>query len=187
MGYYKSITIYTVNAMKKPTLYILCGLPFSGKTVLTSKLINVLDLAKVSIDEIKFAHGFTWSEDENMSGEDWKKIFSESYDNTREFLIQGRDVIYDSANQDRASRDRLRALASDGDFLTKVIHLDTPFEVIHDRREKNKTLKNRFQLPDRFFNAAFENYEPPTKDENVITYNDNTEFDSWIKNNFNNV
>lgn len=38
--------------MEKSTLYILCGLPFSGKTVLTKKLIEKLGYASVNIDDI---------------------------------------------------------------------------------------------------------------------------------------
>lgn len=64
--------------MDKPMLCVLCGLPFSGKTVLTRQLFEKLGFAKVNIDDIKFVHGYEWADDDRVPDEAWDKIFAES-------------------------------------------------------------------------------------------------------------
>lgn len=170
--------------MNKPTLYIFCGLPFSGKTVLTKKLTEKLGFASVNIDDIKFAHGYEWADDDRVPDEAWDKIFQESFDKTLEYLTQGKSVLYDCANQDRFSRDRLRGVATKGDFLTKVIHVDTPVTTVRERWLKNKTTKERFDLPEKIFQEAIDSYEPPTEDENTIVYNPSEVAEEWIEKHF---
>ncbi len=109
---------------EKPTLYILCGLPFSGKSRLARELSQRFGFPIVSIDTIRENRGFSWEENEKVTIEDWKSIFEESYQVTLSLLRSGKNVLYDSANQDRVSRDKLRSLVAEGGFPTKVIFLD---------------------------------------------------------------
>ncbi len=139
----------------------------------------------VSIDDIKFSHGFTWREDENMTAEEWQKIFDESYKNTADALKVGKSVFYDSANQSRESRDELRKVAKDAGADAKVIFMNIPESVVRERWLKNHESKERFHLPERFFNAAFSNYEPPTADENVMPFNENDSVSTWASIYFN--
>lgn len=171
--------------MEEPTLYILCGLPFSGKTILTKKLAGVLDYEIVNIDDIKFAHGFQWTDDDRMTESDWKRIFDESYEMALKNLGIGKSVLYDCANQDRAARDELRKVAAKGNFPTKVIWLDIPIETIKSRYIKNKETKERFDLPERIFQAALDTYEPPTIDEDVYRFDGNVPVELWIEKIFN--
>ena len=172
------------NTTARPVLYILCGLPFSGKTTLARHLVDRLGFASVSIDQIRLARGFTWSEDEKVSPEQWREIFEQSFRETEDNLRRGISVLYDSANQDRFSRDRLRAVARRGHFLTCVIFLDVPITVLRQRWERNRISKERFDLPERFFQAALDTFESPTEDEHVIRYDQLTPIDEWIKSNF---
>lgn len=162
----------------------MCGLPFSGKTVLTKELVRELNFAFVNIDDIKFSHGFAWVDDDKMQSSDWEKIFNESYEITLKYLNDGKNVIYDCANQDRAARDELRKVASKGNFPTKIIWLDIPIEIIKERYIKNKETKERFDIPERLFQAAIDTYEPPTEDENIIHFEENTLASDWISKNF---
>lgn len=172
--------------MQEPTLYIMCGLPFSGKTVLTKELVSRLGFEYVNVDEIKFAHGFEWKEDSDITLKEWEKIFDESYQESLDYLHKGKSVVYDCANQDRASRDKLRKVAAEGNFPTKVIWLDISEEVVRERWSKNKTTKERFDLPERLFQSAIDTYQRPTEDENVIKFNLSTNLEEWIKANFHN-
>lgn len=137
----------------------------------------------MNIDDIKFAHGFEWADDDRVPDDAWAKIFQESYKKTLKYLEEGSSVLYDCANQDRASRDRLRAVAASGNFPTKVLHVDTPVEVVKQRWLKNKTSKERFDLPEDIFQSTIDTYEPPTSGENVMVYNQSVDLASWIKNN----
>src|SRR5258707_7365859 len=107
--------------MNEPVLYIMCGLPFSGKTTLAQTLSRRFRFPLVAIDTIREERGFTWEDNAKVTVEDWKGIFHESYKRTLEYLEERKSVLYDSANQDRVSRDRLRDLAQSGNFTSKVI------------------------------------------------------------------
>ncbi len=168
--------------MKKPILYIFCGLPFSGKTTLAKEILKTRpDLVFVSIDDIKFAHGFLWSEGERMTTEEWQKIFDESYEKTQRALKDGKSVLYDSANQSRISRDTLREIAKEVGADSKVIFMNISEKIVRERWRQNQESKERFHLPERFFNAAFDNYEPPTEDENLVVFNQSDDITKWTE------
>ena len=164
----------------------MCGLPFSGKTVLAEKLAVRFGFSIVSIDDIRDLRGFSWQENEKVTPEDWTNIFNESFKKTLAFLRSGKSVIYDSANQDKFSRDRLKRVAAKGNFPTRVIFMDIPESVCRERWLKNKKSKKRtrFDLPDNLFQAAADTFEVPEEDEDIITYSRGTDLESWIQSNF---
>jgi predicted kinase len=148
----------------------MCGLPFSGKTYLAKRLSQKNDCLIVSIDDIRESLGFYWDKHE-AHAEDWDKIFKLVNDKIAALLKAGNSVIYDSANQDKASRDRFSKLAKDLSCDYKIIFINTPLEVIQERRRNNLTSHDRFDLPEKYFKAALATFEPPSKEErNVVTY-----------------
>ena len=152
--------------MPQPTLIIMCGLPFSGKTVLAKKISQKRDISVVSIDEIREERGFSWEDNDRVTAADWSSIFDEAYRLLTHELDDGRSVIYDSANQDRASRDELRALALAHNARTELIYLDVPLTTIMQRWQENQKTKARFHLPKKWLQAAINTLEPPTPEEN---------------------
>ncbi|MBI2442304.1 MAG: ATP-binding protein [Candidatus Levybacteria bacterium] len=170
--------------MQSPTFYIFCGLPFAGKTVLTKKLIDKLGFVPVNIDDIKFARGFEGVSDDDVSDEDWQKIYQKSCDISHKCLNEGKSVLYDSSNLTRAIRDDIRKNMAKCNFSIKVLWLDIPFDIVKERYQKNKIKKERFDIPNNIFQEAIDTYEPPTEDENMILYTQDMDFDTWIKKNF---
>ena len=169
---------------QEPTLYILCGVAFSGKSTLANKLTERMDMEKVGIDVIRERRGLRWEENEKVTPEDWKSIMQEAYDDTFELLSSGKNVIFDSTNHDRESRNRLRALAAKGNFPTKVIYIDVPTDVARSRWLRNKSEMQRSDLPEHLFQHAIDNLEKPTEDENVISFSPTEDFDKWMEANF---
>src|SRR5713226_7177230 len=166
--------------MNSPILYIMCGLPFSGKTVLTNELSKRFGFQIVCIDTIREEKGFSWEDNDKVTSDDWKNIFDESYARTLRYLGEGKSVIYDSANQDRVSRDRLRKLAKSGNFESKVIFVDMAVDEVRKRWLKNQETKERFHLPEKFLQAAIDTFEKPTPDENVLAYHQSMDLETWI-------
>ncbi len=99
----------------------MCGLPFSGKTVLAQKLGKCFDIPIISIDQIREEFGYSWEDNERVTAADWDKVFTEMYKRLGQHLDNKQSIIYDSANQDRGSRDDLRAFAQKHHAKTKVI------------------------------------------------------------------
>jgi len=151
----------------RPTLYIMCGLPYSGKTTFAQTFSEQSGFPLVSIDDIRESLGFFWGKHEATSA-DWKKIFKEVEAELTTHLQADRSVIYDSANHDKASRETFRALAKNLHCDVKVVFLDTPLEVIESRRKANLMSNERAHIPDEFYTSALETFEPPTTEENVV-------------------
>lgn len=157
--------------MSKPTLIIMCSLPFSGKTVLAQKISQKRGVSIVSIDAIREERGFSWEDNDRVTATDWDSIFDEVYHRLAQELDAGRSVIYDSANQDRASRDKLRAFAKQHHAETELIYLDVPLATIMQRWEENQQTKARFHLPKKWLRAAIDTLEPPKSDEKPYVCN----------------
>ena len=149
------------------TLYIMCGLPFSGKTTIAKQLAKKQEFSVVSVDDIRESLGFYWEKNE-ASKDDWEKIFKTVELKITSLLKSGNNVIYDSANQDKASRIKFKELAISLGVKSRVVFVDTPMKVILERYSSNLNSKERFHLPEKYFNAAVNTFEPPTEDEDVI-------------------
>jgi len=80
------------------TLWILCGLPYSGKTSLSRKILESTDCVYVSIDEILDELGYDWDSDKLPDEAGWKHIFEISYKKAQDALKSGSSVLYDSTN-----------------------------------------------------------------------------------------
>jgi predicted kinase len=85
------------DSMKQSYVYMLCGLPFAGKTTLTKELVHWLGIKRVAIDEINTERGI-WNDETGMSSEDWAKTYQEAYQRIAAFLSQSESVVDDSAN-----------------------------------------------------------------------------------------
>lgn len=170
--------------MKKPTLYIFCGLPFSGKTILAKELAKRLDYVHIDLDEIKLEHGFEGVSDDKVSHEEWVKIFKDMNSRIENFLKEGKNVISDISNLEKGDRERLRAIAAKGGFPTKVVYVKVPVSVAKERWLENKGTQKRFDISEKIFNEAIEALEEPTEDENVIVFNQFTSLENWIGEHF---
>lgn len=156
--------------MPSPTLYTLCGLPFSGKTVLAERLRARYGYPIVSVDEIKFAHGFPWIEDSPITEADWARIFRQSYEQTHALLRAGTSVIYDCANLSRASRDALRELAAEEGCPCRLVFVHISVDAARERWRRNRETRERFDLPESLFESALAAFEPPLADEHPLSY-----------------
>ena len=63
--------------MTKPTLYILTGLPYSGKTTLTNELVKRFGFKTASVDDVMDERGL---DSDTMVQEDWNAVYSEAYE-----------------------------------------------------------------------------------------------------------
>ena len=167
-----------------PTLFILCGLPFAGKTVLARRLNERYGLPVVRVDAIKFAHGFPWVENSPITAADWERIFAESYDRTRELLREGKSVVYDCANLQRESREKLRVLAAAERCPTQTIFVAAPVDTVRARWRRNRVSGERFDLPEALFESAIAAFQPPAADEGALVYGGTPELDAWIGHHF---
>jgi predicted kinase len=65
--------------MTKNRLYILCGIPFSGKSVLANELVKRYGYTRIDLDEVKFQIFGKDITDSEIDQAGWDKIYQEMY------------------------------------------------------------------------------------------------------------
>lgn len=161
-------------------LYILTGLPYSGKTTLTKELVKRFGFSSVSMDDVMDEKGY---EVEQMTQEDWNMVYSEGYERLKKLLSEGKTVVLDLGNLKRSERKTARQIAESLGSGYKLIYLNIPVSVIKERWAKNEETKERGQLEQVTLDRALGMFEEPTSDENYIIYNQTVSLDKWIKEN----
>ncbi len=159
-----------IKAIKnsRKTLFILCGLPYAGKSFIAEGLRKNTDVVYVSIDAIFHTHGFDWNTNTLPDAEAWQKIFDESYEISKIALQDCKNVLYDSTNHTRASRDALRVIAYEVGAQTQVIFVNVSHETIWKRWEENCINPSRSIVSKELVQQTIYAFEAPTTDERVI-------------------
>jgi predicted kinase len=149
-----------------PTLYLLCGLPGSGKTTRARELEAAGAGIRLNADEWVCR---LYPDDAETAARDGRKDLVEQvqWDLAERLLASGTNVILDWGLWTRAERDhyrrRARALGAD----VHTVSLDAPLVALHQRVAQ----RNRDLPPGTFRVAAGELdqwaaiFEPPTSDE----------------------
>jgi len=170
--------------MNKSLLYIFCGIPFSGKTILAKELVDKLGFTRVDLDDIKFDLFGKEISDKQINQSEWDKIYQEMYRKIEEYLKAGKIVICDTGNFTKYERGIVKRIADKLGIKIKTVFVDTPKEIAKQRWLKNKLSKGRFDISEKDFEEAVAEMEPPTQEENVIIYDIKTDIDEWIRLNF---
>ena len=175
--------------MKNQTLFILCGEAFSGKSTLAKKLADKYGAKIVGIDEVYFATESILAL-ENTPDEDdgslWKNLWTVVFQGVKNHLLLGNSVVVDDNCFRLSRRDELRSLAKEMGVKTVLIYIDTPMEVLKERKEKNKVSKERHDVPSAWMLEDAIKFERPTESENPIVLKDGLsmeELDEKIKEN----
>lgn len=92
-------------------LYLLCGIPFSGKTTLAKEIVRKLGYTRIDLDDIKFELHGTDVKDEELKQEDWDVIYQEMYKRIKTSLKEGQTVIHDTGNFTKYERGLVRKIA----------------------------------------------------------------------------
>lgn len=165
-----------------PTLYIMVGVGFSGKSTLAQKIAEYLDIPLVSQDaifhEIEDRHTF-----DNNNPEDkdkWRAVLDLSHERLSDFLSNGKSVVFDNVNLKLKHRNELRRIADKAGAKTVVIYLDTPEEILNKRQHDNKTTGERHDVKQKYLDDAKRQLEIPTADENTFVFTPETNLEDFL-------
>jgi predicted kinase len=170
--------------MEKATQYILCGIPFSGKSTLGKELAKRLGFVHINLDQLKKEKGYGKVSDDDVPDNVWKIIFQEADKKLIDTLKSGKNVANETAWVTRKWRDRARKVAADAGFASKIIWLTIDEVIVRNRWQQNRKKTNRYDTFDKEFNDYVNDFEPPTRDEDIIIYDQTIPVDEWIKKNF---
>ena len=145
--------------MNKPILYVMMGLPASGKSSLAEEIAWTKDATIISSDAIRKE----WYGDESIQGNP-TKIFEEMRKRTVSVLENGRSVVYDATNLTLKSRYFLRNYSPLLKIRNKIkvngILCATPFDVCCERNS------NRIRVvPMETITRMLKSFTPPMLSE----------------------
>jgi predicted kinase len=142
-------------------LYILCGLPFSGKTTLAKSFALKNNFQYMSFDEL-------WMELERNDPqfptdktEGWSYVRKSVQKRIEKYLKTGLSVVYDDTNVKAEHRKEWIDLAHDVQSKPVIVFANTSQELINDRRNINLKTQERHDVQEKNWTNAIEQFEVP--------------------------
>jgi len=169
--------------MSKQFLYIITGLPYSGKTTLTKELIKRFGFIVASVDEVMEEGHYS---SEKMNQDDWNYVYSEAYRRLKQYLLDGKTVIFDGGSLLQSERNTIKGIAEKAGVKSKLVYVKVAKEEIKKRWIDNQITKVRDHLVEETINQALSMFEEPTTDEYPIIYDQEMDIELWISCNIEN-
>jgi len=147
--------------MEKNKLYIMIGIPGSGKSTYAKYAIMNDNTIHISRDGIRFA---LLSDTDNYFAKE-KQVYKEFIKQINENLKEGYNVIADATHLNRKSRNALfHNLHIDRTKVTVIgVYMNTPLETCLERNETRKG--GRTFVPPHEVHNMYLRMEPPTYNE----------------------
>jgi predicted kinase len=163
--------------MAKPTLYIVTGLPYAGKSVLSRELVRRFGYGYASVDDEITSGGYDVTV---MSQPDWDDVYTRAFAKLEGLLRSGRTTVFDGGSLRRSNRQSLRDTACACGAEALLIYVNTAPEVAAQRRVENLATRERAHLEAETIATALAMFEEPAPDEQPCIYNAAVDLDEWI-------
>lgn len=166
-----------------PTLYLMCGISFSGKTTISKLISQKKGFIRIDLDEVKVELTGPGLPDEQITQTQWDQIYQSMYRKIKTALTSGRSVVQDAGNFTRYERGLVKDVADNLGLKTITIFVDTPASLARQRLLQNRQNQDRFNVSDDLFEAAVKEMEPPVSPEIYLTITPSTPVEKWIEDN----
>jgi len=164
------------------TLYLLCGMPFSGKTTLAKSVSEHLHCPYISLDEINEQRGMKGGD--GIPVEEWEKTHSIAINVLYELMPTEQDIVLDDTSCFRWLRDRYRTIGNQYSYQTIIVYLDIPLLEIRKRMQENEKTKVRLSVRQDIIEVMAKTFEQPQVDEIAVRYTLGQSIQEWITSHF---
>lgn len=162
------------------SLFVTCGLPFSGKSTLSRALAAELGVAHVEVDALHASHGLRPGLDP-IARADWIAAYQRGYAELEAILRVGRSAVFDAVSYRRLQRNRVRRVAERLGVPATVVLLDVSIDEARTRLERNRFTRERVNVPMADFLEVAEGMQWPDPDEAVIRYRPDEALADWVE------
>jgi predicted kinase len=163
-----------------PRLFILCGLPFSGKSTLARAMAERLGVVHIELDSVHGERGLDLN-GEPPTREDWIEAYRRSFRKLDNVLADGHSAVFDATSYRRVHRQRLARIAGKYEISTSLIFLDVNEAEAKRRRDENRTSNDRPTVDDDGFALVSGEMQLPSDDENALIYRPEVPASDWIE------
>jgi predicted kinase len=161
-------------------LFILCGLPFSGKSTLARAMAERLDVVHIELDSVHGERGLDLK-GESPTREDWIEAYRRSFRKLDKVLAEGHSAVFDATSYRRVHRQRLARIAGKYEVPTSLIYLDVDEAEAKRRRNENRTSNDRPNVDDQGFALVSGEMQFPSADEAALIYHPIEQMNDWIE------
>lgn len=161
-----------------PTVFLMCGLAFSGKTAVAQRIASEFGCHYLSLDEINDERRL-WG-GHRIPDEEWERTHEIALERLRHYLDRGGCVVVDDTNNLRWLRDRFRAVAAESGHDAVLVYVTAPIGEIRQRIAQADRTGERRVVTDDVFEEHVESFEEPTSDESPIVYRSGENLDELL-------
>lgn len=169
--------------MQRTHLFILCGEAFAGKSSLSREISHRYKARIVGRDEVYFALEKSLALEHTPESDDaalWKNLWPLAVQGARNWLLLGESVVFDDNCLYTRQREELRLLATATGAQSVLIYMDVPADVLKERKERNKTTKERHDVPSAWLAENSKYFERPIETKQPLVYTHDTNLDTWF-------
>lgn len=162
-------------------LYILCGLPFSGKTTLAKKIAEYTGGKLIAFDQLWLELEKDTNVASSLKGDEgWRLTRRVAKERIAESLKNSRSVVYDDTNVRLEHREELREVARQHGAIPVVVYVDTPSAMREEREKKNLVTKRRHDVKLVNSRKALAQFEEPGPPEDVTVFSSENNLEEWL-------
>jgi len=165
-------------------LFVFCGIPFSGKTTISKLIVKKPNYVRIDLDEVKADLVGENIRDEDVSQNEWDRVYQEMYQKIEINLKEGKNVLQDAGNFTKYERGLVRETADKLGLETIVVYINTPIAVARKRLLENKQTRARADVNEELFDQVIKEMEPPNENETNISYTPGKDLNQWINEHF---
>ena len=162
------------------TLIIVCGEPYAGKTTLGQALVQRFRHASVDVDGTKERLYGLGLKDEDLTNEQWVRIYEQTDQQIADYLHAGQSVVDDSRNFRQFERVHAKDIAEGCRAHCVIIYVNTPEAILRQRLHENRAHPSRHDLNDHDFEQLLLLVEPPTDEEQPLVFTCGESLNEWI-------
>ena len=159
-------------------LILLCGRPFSGKSILAARLAADWGAASVSFDAINLERGLHGGE--GLPVAEWAATLDIAKERTAALLARHPLVVVDDTLCFRWMRDAFRGLAASAGARSVLVYLDPSEAEIRERMVANERTQERRGIAPAVLAAHLAAFEAPERDEDPAVLRHSEEIEAWL-------
>lgn len=161
-----------MDSHNKPVVYLLCGLPGSGKTSYADNLVNEKGLTKISIDdELISRFGVVGSDYPcEQHRENKKEVMKNVKEQTANHVRSGISLVLDFGVWRKSDRDYFRSLVEENGGKLKLVYFKANKDLLIKRLKIRNVKENGAQMSvdESGLDVAFAVFEEPSGESEII-------------------